>query len=543
MELGFIVSAVKRRWWLPVAAAVVGLVAAVVVGPGTSASYRSTAVVAIREPSALSGPSSFSSVPDRYVRSQITVLESATLAGQVAARLGDPRGARLADDLEIEHLRETEIVTISATQHSAQAAQALAQTVAEVYIENLSAQLASVENPEISQRTERLLEIESELERVNRDLDAAMMPARDAATANGVPTPPPEAVAPALTTERTLLSAEYQQILGAVSELELASSLRNNSQIVQDAVEPSSPLTSRERFLPLLGVVGGLLLGLTAATAMAQLSPRVLDRRHAEELLGARVVGTLERHRRLRGTPIGSFSDESTELELILTRLGTRLEALAPPQGPLTITVIGTRRRAGCTTTALALAAWFARRGATTLVLDGDADDAWITHHFGLQLTAAGQETPEGAHLRGHEVREVPGLTVAARGDSRAVPHLKRGEASHLVAATQQHADVVIVDAGSVLDAGCGVGVRRVHIDSRGVRSAPRRTHRRARGHRNAGSATCLGWCRSSRSRFAGPPDASEVSPDDLAGADRDPAAPIHVVSTEGIERAGHNHP
>ena len=87
MELRFVALALRKLWWLIALFAVFGIILArSLCGPSTG-QYQSQALLLVR-PSSSSVSPALASQPDRYVLSQISVLESTALAESVANMLG-----------------------------------------------------------------------------------------------------------------------------------------------------------------------------------------------------------------------------------------------------------------------------------------------------------------------------------------------------------------------------------------------------------------------------------------------------------------------
>ncbi|MDO8363242.1 MAG: hypothetical protein Q7V88_10135, partial [Actinomycetota bacterium] len=82
MELSFVVSALKRYWWLFVGVVILGTLGGALMRGETQTTYESKALLSIAPPSV--SPSTAESSSDRYVTGQLLVLGSESSAAAVA---------------------------------------------------------------------------------------------------------------------------------------------------------------------------------------------------------------------------------------------------------------------------------------------------------------------------------------------------------------------------------------------------------------------------------------------------------------------------
>ncbi len=87
MELSFVISALKRYWWLFIGAVLLGTLSGAELRGETQTSYESKALLSIAPPSV--SPSTAESSSDRYVAGQLLVLSSESSAAAVAEAIGD----------------------------------------------------------------------------------------------------------------------------------------------------------------------------------------------------------------------------------------------------------------------------------------------------------------------------------------------------------------------------------------------------------------------------------------------------------------------
>ncbi|MGF1597367.1 MAG: hypothetical protein ACFCVK_10645 [Acidimicrobiales bacterium] len=463
MELSFVISALRRRFWVVTLFALLGSLPGLTADPVASNEYRSTAVLLVQPPTR-AAVNVFSSNPDRYVVSQLSVLESDSLAADVAERItaqfGEPMTVpALRELVEIEHLPETDIVEITTTiGESPQKAAAISQAYVEQYVEGL----ATTED-DADQRAGLERQIETLQNQLN-ELDIRLAESMEQYLPRSndprpSPIPPAEVVDPAAVSQRTLAVAELQQIKAALNELELQSRLRVNTQIISNAPVPLEPLPPGANFLLAGGLLAGAILGVVVALLWARFSTKVLDEISAGELLGAPVVSEFPHYRSLARNPLGAFQALPRSAVPGVDQLCVRAEAMARIGEPLIVLVTGTMRTAGSTTLALAMAERFAAGGASVVLVDADVRDPRVTALF--NATADGGVpsviTNDGALVdqRGRSAftRTMdPAVSVLGLGPNRGSAALRRDTVPAVLDAARRKAEIVVVDGGPVLD-------------------------------------------------------------------------------------------
>ena len=127
MELGYIVSALRRRFWLVVVFAVLGLLTGLALtGRHTAADYETRAVLLVQPPASATGTFSFSNDPDRYVIGQVPVLEGSGLAERVAAKIPGETVGSIQHAVSIEHRPKTDVVDVVVRHSDPERAQLIA---------------------------------------------------------------------------------------------------------------------------------------------------------------------------------------------------------------------------------------------------------------------------------------------------------------------------------------------------------------------------------------------------------------------------------
>ncbi len=136
MELAFVVSALRRRFCVVTLLALLGSSPGLTADPVVGSNYRSTAVLLVQPPTRAT-VNLFSTDPDRYVVSQLSVLGSESLAEDVAKRASAQLGVQLSGGdaaliTDISHSPGTDIVEVTTTAITPELAAAVAQGYAEL---------------------------------------------------------------------------------------------------------------------------------------------------------------------------------------------------------------------------------------------------------------------------------------------------------------------------------------------------------------------------------------------------------------------------
>ncbi len=457
MELSFVLSALRRRFWVVSLFALLGALPGLLSDPPAGNQYRSVAELIIQQPTQANS-NSFAGDPDRYVVGQLSVLNGAALVTEVAQANG-LGVADVRDAVTIEQIPQTDVVEISAVYPEPNVANSLAQGYVDSYLDTL--ETSRSDEDELDRLDREISILQNRLSNLNTriaegmDEYLALLRTRDPAP----PVPQADVVDPAAVTEKNLAEAELRQLQGQKNDLKSSSRLRVNTRVIQNATLPTEPLPAGGQFLLAGGLFAGAMLGVVAALAWARFSTKVLDEETASDILGAPVVSEFPHYRSLARQPIAAFQSLPRSAVHVIDQLCVRAEAKAQVDGPLSVVVVGTQRSAGATTLALAMAERFASGGSSVVVVDADVRDPRITAIF----NAAGDGgipavvTNDGALVdqRGQSVftRTMdPEVSVLGLGSSRGAASLRRDTVAAMMDAARRKAQIVVVDGGPALD-------------------------------------------------------------------------------------------
>jgi len=469
VELSFVVSAVKRYWWLALGGLLLGSAVGVTLRGDTETVYESKALLYIAPPSV--SPETGGSSSDRYVAGQLLVLGSHSAAEAVAQVIGDGATAEsILGTLSVVQAQNTDIVEMTVSTPNARVSQAIAKVYVQQYFANLQTQVDATRNSSLAGVDAKLLALQEQLTVIDAAIAAAMAPYLPAAgtvcSATCPPIPPIEQVVPNLVTEKQSVLGEYQGVSATKNNLELGDQVRVSSQVVQAATLPTTPLVSSNRKILAAGVLGGLVFGLVLAVVVARVSRRVLDNEEASEILHVPVVGSVPNYRisNDRRAVVEYLPANATPF---IDHLRVRTDALNRQHHALVVLVTGTDVSVGTTSLAGALANRFALNGADVLVVDADPLHPELSELFelqpaGLPAYSGGPPRAPGTAMLLRPTR-VPTLQVVAAADmmdSGSV--LRREDVPKLLARLDPLADVIIVDGGPFL--GAASTVQFAHI-------------------------------------------------------------------------------
>jgi len=462
MELSFVISALRRRFWVVTLFALLGSIPGLRADPIVNTDYESTAVLLVQPPTRTT-VNVFSSDPDRYVVSQLSVLESESLAQDVADRITAQFGEEITVSalrtlVEIEHVPQTDIVEVTTTIDNPQKAAAISQAYVELYVEGLATSVEDAEQrADLEQRIQTL---QNRLDSLDQRLQDAMrehLPRRGDQTPD--PIPPAEVIDPSAVSQRQLVQSELQQLTGQLNDLDSQSRLRVNTEIISNAPLPLEPVPPGGNFLLAGGLIAGLMVGVVVALLWARFSTKVLDEVTAAEILGSPIVSDIPHYRSLARNPLAAFRALPRSAIPTIDQLCVRAEALAQIGEPLVVVVTGTMRSAGSTTLTLAMAERFAAGGASVVVVDADVRDPRITALFnavsdgGVPSVISNDGALVDARGRSAFTRTMdPAVSVLGLGANRGAAALRRDTVPAVLDAAKRKAEIVVIDGGPVLD-------------------------------------------------------------------------------------------
>ena len=401
------------------------------------------------------------------------MLKSRSLADRVAQAVGQGVDAdSIADSTVITQLPKTDIVNVRTTSADRTLARDIADAYVTEYIALLRTQIDDARAPDSERVRAELDALRAQLTLIDQDIAAAVAPFLDEsrlAPGEVLPAVPAiELLSPELASQKQILLDEYAQVVATQSELEVDGRLRVSSAAIQAATLPTQPVPGNSAGpLLVVGLIGGMLLGATIVVAQTRLSGRVVNARQAEAILGVELVGSCPHE--------PAVNDRERLVSVVPERFGRFVDALcvraetnARVGQTLHVVVVGSRRGAGTTTLAMAMANRYAAGGLRVALVDADGREPEITTLFGADvpgipglLAAASSRAATPAQPASMETERAfanPGvdrLVVLGAGSHNEV--LRRDDVPDLIEALSGHADVVVFDGGPLMDAASSV--------------------------------------------------------------------------------------
>lgn len=335
MELRLLLAAVRRFGHFVISFAALGLLIGTVVGGDREPTATARATIAL-DPNGGRAPGAptFVGDPDRYVEGELSILGSRSIAAAAAETMPDVSAGDIDSSVTVSQRAGSSLVDITAEAGSSAQARQMADAVANAYLERRVA----VVGAEVQRRRES---VEAELAQVQAELE--MVQARLVG-----PTPPPADII-----RRETLLRRYDQLLGIQAELLEVSLPADRTQIIEPAVNVPGDAGLSSLLATVAGLVGGAVLGAAAAVALVAAFPRVMDRQHAEEIVGLPAVLDLGIRSSAGSTP-GSVPGRSVAA---VHRLAAAIAAEPAARLPRTIAVCSPDTTADAMTVAAALSA------------------------------------------------------------------------------------------------------------------------------------------------------------------------------------------
>jgi capsular polysaccharide biosynthesis protein/Mrp family chromosome partitioning ATPase len=364
MELRLILAAIRRSRLIILVTTIALTVPAVALWFSRTTTWEAKSVLYIQPPAATGSANINYNDPDRYVISQLGVLESASLASVVAKQLKSGDVKAIQRSVTFSHTPKTDLITVLAKHPNPEMAKAIANGFSDVYIRQEISAVKKGQEPAIVALQKRIDAITSSLEEANKRV-AADVTDQVAAL------------------ERDNLNSELGEVVRAKTSLEFIGKVEAKNAVLDRA---TTAVPSPAASLP-LQVAAGLFLGLALGTAIALaimvFSPTIADSGQVEELLGNPPIGPVRM--------LSNFPKDSSTIALragwpfanVAKNIAIRTEAVAPQSSAtLTVGVVSAFPKTGVTSIATAIAGYFGRSGSQVLLVDANDTTPTISTEF-----------------------------------------------------------------------------------------------------------------------------------------------------------------
>jgi len=250
---------------------------------------------------------------------------------------------------------------------------------------------------------------------------------------------------------QSLADAAARALGDEIVDLQAGSTSKITSRILDVAELPKTPISPNAPLDITLGVLLGIISGLTAAAVLEALDCTVKTTAHSDLLFGAPMLAAIPRRR--GGMLVVSRDSDSGEAEPYRT-LRTAVRFVAPDQPIRTLLVTSASPGDGKTTTAANLAVAIALAGERVIVVDADLRRARLASAFGLDNSVGLTSLVLGSATLAEAAQQWDrDLNVVASGPLPPNPSEIVGSQlfNQILKSLTEVADLVVIDAPPVL--------------------------------------------------------------------------------------------
>lgn len=339
---------VRRRWWILLLVMALALAAAVMVTRMQKPTYQASSEVRLAaQPlsDVLSTRHPSSTDAARYAATQAQAAETAAIAKKALARAGvtDMTPQQLLNHSSVTASATSDFLDFSVTDHSAARARTLATAYAHAFTDASNADAVG--------------KIHAELKKLQAQ--AAQVQAKLSGTTGYVPD----------------LQAQYRQLLGTISALQIAEAAQNTSTIVAQPAQTADKVSPKPKRNLEIALGLGIFLGLAVISLVEAVDRRVRDSDEIERRLGLTLLGripTPPRSARRSGRLAVFDPAEGEQVADIFQRLRVTLDFANIRTQARTLMVTSAVEREGKSTTAANLALALAGAGRHVALIDLD---------------------------------------------------------------------------------------------------------------------------------------------------------------------------
>ena len=339
LDLREVYQRVARRKWLVLAIVVIAMLLAAAYSYTRPSVYSSTAGVLVRP--ILVRPDDTDPSDNFSMATEAQLVRSTDVARRAADRLGDADPAALLGRITVTNPEDTQILQISFTDGSAEGARRGANAFAVAYLDYKATQADSAIAEQVDAINAEILTIDSELLTAEESAHDGLLDAK----------------------------VELQRQLSAANMLS-----QDPGEVIQQAGEPSRPISPKHQVDLALGALLGLAAGIALASVREQMRDRLESSADFRGALRAPTLGVIPDSPLLRGSsPRLVTVDEprSAAAEAYRT-LRTNLFAVCKQTKIRTILFTGPREGEGKTTTAVNVAVAIAQTGRSVILISAD---------------------------------------------------------------------------------------------------------------------------------------------------------------------------
>jgi capsular exopolysaccharide synthesis family protein len=443
LETSEYIDVIRVRKWLIIWTAIIVTLGATAISALQPATYEGTATLLYSQRNTgaavlgMAQPQS-SNFPDIELSTQIGLIQQPAVVEEVIHKLGlSTTVDKLLQTLTVSADGQTQLITITATGNTPEAAAGIADALANSYAG--------------WSRTQNQKSIQAALDAVQANIASTQsQSATLQATVASQPTAANQAALLAANTRLSTLSDNAQHLI-------IAKTLETGSvDIVTPGTADPIPVSPKPVRNGALGLALGLGLGLGMAFLTNILDSTVKSSEEASNLYGAPVIGQIVEEKRAPGTP---------QLPIILAEPGSQaaesyrglrnnIEFINFDRSIKTLLVTSSVSGEGKSTVAANMATAMARAGWKVVLLVIDFRRAAAEETFGMERSPGLSEVLAGsARLESVVLRPIQGLRLIPSGSTPPNPNELLGSRAmlRLLAALGESADLIIVDTPPLL--------------------------------------------------------------------------------------------
>lgn len=456
--------ALRSRWWVVLAAVIVGFVIASIVAGARTPMYEAAAKVTVG-PTPVGG--AIGQAPDPATEADR--LRSTAIATTVATKYGngtDPN--TLLDHLKVSYLSQRNVLDLVYTDKEPERARTLVNSFAVEYVTARETAAKTYYDNEVTKLNAELATINGQLAAIERSITEKVSARNDL---QRLATQSQEqrdqlnilnTEIETLSSQRNQLSARALQLAGLISDAQRARDNRAPSaEVSRQSSLPTTPTGVSDSLLKLAGALVGLILGVVGAFTLARLDRSATDSSEVEEATAAPVLTLVPAFRLTKAKGVNALVMITNSRSLRLQRaresyrrLRTSLQVQLAKVGRSSVLVTSAHPSEGKSVTAANLAIAAAQAGKRTVLVSADLrrpsierllsvpNDKGLSDWLAEETEAVVQELPS-----------IPNLSVIVAGNQLDGPGelLASPRFGTLVEDLEAEFDLVVLDTPPVL--------------------------------------------------------------------------------------------
>jgi len=371
MDAAGLAAAVRHRWWVVLACAVLGVLGAGAAVQAIPSTYKATTTVLIT-PTGAEQAAVTTVGRDKLINleTEAQILTSAAVAERVKTRLGSPRTATdLAGDIEVEVPPNTTLLSVSAVAGTPADAQRESRTFVDEYLK----QRADVANAAIAAQVKIF---QARIAETTKRLQAV------AGQGTTLPQGSPDRVYAEL--QQRILLDQITNLSDELSKLQAITV--TPGRVLSLAGLPERPQQSSPAVYIAAGLMLGLVLGLAITLLLARLDRHIRWPGDIEALGHVPLLGAIPSagHQAKKKAMLPAVAPSASPIGQAFGQIRNGITT-ALPNRPATLLVAGTEPGPGASVVAANLAVALARSGVPVLMVCADLEGSSAERLLGLE--------------------------------------------------------------------------------------------------------------------------------------------------------------